>query len=269
MASDPNLSTLCGQLEWAQARQSLAFAEAWHRARGLPVPTGEHPWGACIAVEAGHFMNQGLALGLTAPCDGLALDHLEARLGQGGHPVVLELTPGADPGLAALLGLRRYRIRAFQQVWFRDLEGVLLANLPEGIGVQADPPDASLWAQVVMAGFQDRDTLDPAEAEAFRDTLGVQSNHAFLAFVGEESAAAGTLGIQGQVGVLSGTSVLPRFRGRGLQRVLVQARLALAASLGCRLVCSATLPLTASQANLERMDFRVAYPKVELERPAP
>lgn len=269
MTSDQNLSRLCEQLEWAQARQSLAFAEAWHRSRGLPVPTGEYPWGACVAVEAGHFMNQGLALGLKVPCDASALDHLEARLGQGGHPVVLELSPGADPDLATLLALRGYRVRAFQQVWCRDLKGLMPKVLPPGTRVQVDPPDASLWAQVVMAGFQERDSLDPAEASAFIDTLGVPSNHACLAFVGEEPAAAGTLGVQGELGVLSGTSVLPRFRGRGLQRVLIQARLGLAASLGCRQVCSATLPLTASQANLERMGFRVAYPKLELERPAP
>lgn len=269
MTSEQNLSHLCGQLEWAQAHQSLAFAAAWHRARGLPMPPGEYPWGACVAVEAGHFMNQGLALGLKAACDEKALDHLETHLGQGGHPVVLELSPGADPGLATLLALRGYRVRAFQQVWFRDLEGLTPVATPAGIRMQVDPPEASLWAQVVMAGFQERDSLDPAEAAAFRDTLGVESNHAFLAFVGEEPAAAGALGVQGQVGVLSGTSVLPRFRGRGLQRVLIQARLTLAASLGCRQVCSATLPLTASQTNLERMGFRVAYPKLELERPAP
>lgn len=265
MPLNAELSNLCCEFEWAQARQSLAFAQAWHRTRGLPCAQGEFSWGACVFVEPGHFLNQGLALGLASPCDDKALDALEQRLEQGGHPVVLELSPGADPGLPGLLAARGYRIRAFQQVWHRSVQLPVELPIPANTHLQADP-EPGLWAQVVMAGFQDRDVLDPGETAAFIDTLGAAGNQGFLAFVNGEAAGAATLGFQGEVAVLSGTSVLPRFRGRGLQKALIAARLASARQQGCPRACSASLPGTASQASLEGAGFRVAYPKLELVR---
>jgi GNAT superfamily N-acetyltransferase len=76
--------------------------------------------------------------------------------------------------------------------------------------------------------------------------------------------AGGTLGISGQVAALSGTTVLPAFRGRGLQRVLIGARLTAARELGAKIAVSATLPMSASAENVRRAGFRVVYPKIEM-----
>jgi GNAT superfamily N-acetyltransferase len=123
-----------------------------------------------------------------------------------------------------------------------------------------------LWCRVVEAGFQGQDELGSAEAAASGFSAEAEGNRFFLATVDEVPAGAAVLGCFGGIGVFSGTSVLPRFRGHGLQRELLRARLELAREAGCRRVCSAVLPGTASQANLERCGFRVAYPKLELAR---
>jgi hypothetical protein len=49
---------------------------------------------------------------------------------------------------------------------------------------------------------------------------------------------------------------------------MIRARLAFAKERGCTLACSATVPHGYSQFNLQKMGFRVAYPKLELVREA-
>ena len=254
----PELNALCARLESAQASQNLACA----RAGGGETLSLRSALG--VFLGEGHMLNQGLALGLGGPLPAADLDLLEAFLGRGGAPVVLELSPGADPELPALLAARGYRIRQFQQVWVRELE-----ELPQGSGPDIRPiltGEEELVARLTMAGFLDSDDLaaqDPGPALAM---AGAEGSTVFLARVEGSPAAAGSVGIHGDVAALSGTSVLPRFRGRGLQRGLVLARLAFARQQGCVLACSATLPGSASQANLARCGFRVAYPKLELVR---
>jgi len=62
--------------------------------------------------------------------------------------------------------------------------------------------------------------------------------------------------------------VLPRFRGRGVQKALIRARLLAAKELGCDIATASTLPSTPSQRAYEACGFRVAYPKVEMARDA-
>lgn len=68
--------------------------------------------------------------------------------------------------------------------------------------------------------------------------------------------------------MLGGDAVLPRFRGRGLQKALIRARLWDAVAAGCDLATASTLPSTPSQRAYEACGFRVAYPKVEMARDA-
>ena len=251
----PELNALCTRLEFAQASQNLACA----RAAGGETLT--LPGALGVFLGAGHMLNQGLALGLGGPLPASDLDRLEAFLGD---PTVLELTPGADPELPALLAARGYRIRQFQQVWVRALAELLQGPGPDHRPIL--PGEEELAARLAMAGFQDSDDLaaqNPGPALAMTRAEGSAT---FLARVDGSPAATGSVGIHGDVAALSGTSVLPRFRGRGLQRELVLARLAFARQRGCVLACSATLPSSASQANLEHCGFRVAYPKLELEK---
>jgi GNAT superfamily N-acetyltransferase len=254
----PELNSICTRLELAQASQNLACA----RAGGGEILT--LPGALGVFLGQGHMFNQGLALGLGASLPGGDLERLETFLGRGGATVVVELTPGADPELPALLTSRGYRIQQFQQVWSRDLLGPLPLVVGEIRPITAI--EAELSAKVVQAGFLETDDIDAQDCGPAIAMDRGEGTIVFLAFVDGRPAAGGSLGIHGDVAALSGTSVLPRFRGQGLQRALLFARLTYARNLGCRLACSASLPGTVSQANLERTGFRTAYPKLELVR---
>ncbi len=188
------------------------------------------------------------------------LEAVEAFLGA---PTVLELSPAADPSLWPLLARRGYRLHQLQLLWVRALtDGEALPSTSIRL---AEPREASLYNRVVGAGFLERDDWRELEPP-FEVPLHAPDAWGFLAFVEGEPAGGGMLGIVDCVALLSGAAVLPRFRGGGLQRALIQARLAHARVRGCDLACASTAPGTASQRSYEACGFRVAYPKVEMAR---
>ncbi|HJW73801.1 MAG TPA: GNAT family N-acetyltransferase [Geothrix sp.] len=248
-----DLLALARRLERAQALQNERFNQA-AGGRSLPVGGGfAHLWGV------GHPLNQ--ALGLLDPIPEAELEAIEAFLGV---PTVLELSPAADPELWPLLAKRGYSLRQFQQLWHRSLlvpePEVHVAKVKV---VQAS--EAKSFNRIVNAGYLERDdwrdVLPP-----FEIPIGLPDAWGFIVFADGEWAGGGTLGIVDGVALLSGDAVLPRYRGRGLQKALIGARLRFAGERGCDVACASTEPGTASQRSYEACGFRVAYPKVEMSR---
>lgn len=246
-----DLNACIRRLESAQARQNDAFTLA---AGGRSRPVGG---GYAHFRGNGHPLNQ--ALGLVDSITEADLAAIEAFLGT---PTVLELSPAADPSLWLLLARRGYRLGQFQQLLVREV--------PEGAFPDSDwdvwpagSSECDLQGRVVGAGFAERDdwrTFQPP----FSLPADVPRCLRYLVRVAGEPAGGATLGWVDDVALLSGDAVLPGFRGRGLQKRLIQARLREAARLGCRVACASTLPSTPSQRSYEACGFRVAYPKVEM-----
>ncbi len=247
-----DLTSLARRLERAQALQNERFNQA---ASGHSLPVGG---GFAHFRGEGHPLNQ--ALGLIDPVTEPDLEAIEAFLGT---PTVLELSPGADPSLWPLLARRVYRLHQFQQLWVRSLREV--EPTPSPTVRIAGPGEASLYNRIVCAGFLERDDWSDLEPP-FEVSLEVVDAWGFLAFANGEPAGGGMLGIVDGVALLSGDGVLPRYRGRGLQKALIRARLAFARERGGDLACAGTAPGTASQRSYEACGFQVAYPKVEMAR---
>ena len=250
-----DLNALIHRLESAQARQNDRFTLA-SGGRSLALGGGfAHFHGP------GHPLNQ--ALGLLKPLSASDLEGVEAFLGR---PTVLELTPGADAGLWPLLASRGYRLHQFQQQLVRRLDP--LEDGDPAFEIRpVRPGESALQAKVVGAGFFEREdwqAFDPP----FTTPEGVEDCLRYLASVDGEPAGGATLGWQDGVAMLSGDAVLPRFRGRGLQKALIRVRLREAARLGCGLATASTLPSSPSQRAYEACGFRVAYPKIEMARDA-
>ncbi len=251
-----DLNALSRRLEGAQALQNEQFNRA---SGGLSRPLGG---GFAHFRGEGHPLNQ--ALGLVDPVAEAELAEAEAFLGLGGHPVVLELSPAADPALWPLLAARGYRLHQFQQLLARPLPAPEPLPAPFEIRVIGDE-ESELMARVVFAGFTGRDDWEGLDVP-FSTPSGVSGSWRFLALVDGEPAGGATLGVFDGVSLLSGDAVLPRFRGRGLQKALIAARLRLAAEAGAEWACASTLPSTPSQRAYEACGFRVMYPKVEMAK---
>lgn len=242
---------LMRRLERAQALTNHALHLS---TGGASLPLGG---GFAHGCGAGHPLSQ--ALGLLDPVDPAELEAAEAFLGS---PTVLEVCPAADPGLWPLLARRGYRVGQFQHQLARPL-----AARPEGAeGFSLRPIEAHeevLLAKLLAAGFSDQDDwrdLDPP----FTLGPGGPTCLRYLAFLDGEPAGGATLVWEEGVAFLVGDAVLPRFRGRGLQKALIRARLLEAWQRGCDLAGATTLPWSHSQRAYESCGFRVVYPKVEM-----
>lgn len=101
-----------------------------------------------------------------------------------------------------------------------------------------------------------------------RHWMSIPDWHLYLAFVDEVPAGCAILQTREKLGYLASAATLPVFRGRGLQRCLLQARIAAAQDAGCELVCSQAEFGSVSHHNLEKAGLRLAYTKAIWTRTA-
>ena len=249
---------LARRLERAEAEQlactgAPGFAGALAIAGGLAVSKG--PRSASSAA---------FGLGLAGPVSAPDLDRIEAHLGAVGGDVRIELCAHADPSLGVELARRGYRLDRFLQVLVRP---VSLGRPPVRGGARlVHPGEERAWADTFSLAHLGSAPASDEEAEDLLAIPRTAGNACFAAFDGEALAAVALVSAHDGVAELSGAGVLPAFRGRGLHLGLVNARLAWAAAQGCDLAASAVEPGGASQRNLEKVGFRVAYPKVVMVR---
>ena len=131
------------------------------------------------------------------------------------------------------------------------------SELPAGTSIrEIDRDEADGWASVLVeaSGIAGR------EAEAWRRATprlaGSGGHHQFLIEERGEPIAVGGLFTRRRVGLLAMAAVLPRARGRGLQRALISHRARFAADRGCTLVAASAVAGGQSASNLSACGFR-------------
>ena len=251
------------RIEDAQARNAASFAAALLRldpasgARSLTVGGG-------VAVYAGRGSPVSLAVGLLGEVSAADLDRIEEVLGSPAH---VELTPHAHPSLARLLGERGYRVAEWHQMLARPLE-TALPDGPSTVEVaRIARGDEDFWARLAAASFLEKDDVPSAGARSLLPAASAEGVACFVARLeGQPVGGAAVFVSPSRAAVLSGAGVLPRYRGLGIQRALIAARLRHAKEMGADVAAGSTLPNSISQKNLERFGFRILYPKVVLVR---
>jgi GNAT superfamily N-acetyltransferase len=123
----------------------------------------------------------------------------------------------------------------------------------------AETQDAELFGATVAEGFG-----APPEAAPGFALAGRPGWHCFLAWDGDEPAAAGGLFVDDRVAWFAGSATRPAFRGRGAQTALLAARIDRARMVGARRLCVETgerVPDRPDQSyrNILRAGFREAY----------
>jgi ribosomal protein S18 acetylase RimI-like enzyme len=267
--ADRSLST---RLELAEAAGSRAFCEAAQRVYGrdsifvLPAAGG-----VALHYGAGDPLNavKGPGLGATFSLDEWLA--MEEAFRVHSSSVVVDCSPFAQPEFIACLQDSAYRIGGFETVTWQRVPHASACNaapLHASLRIERVAPSmAEAWSLLMGRGF-----ADGGEPMAFsvdfgrvRAAMG-DANFMVMATWDSEPAGAASLSMHEGVAHFGGASVMPAFRGRGIQQALTHARLAAARAAGCDLAKLDVLAGSVSHRNAERAGFRVAYSRPQFVR---
>jgi GNAT superfamily N-acetyltransferase len=259
------------RIELCQAWRSLNYAEGYQKLHPQAQIAHQSAGGGFgVFVAPGSPLNNARGVGLSGPVSAADLQALEDFYASRGENLRLHVCPLADPSLLTLVRERGYRLRMFFSVLAKTIPvDYQPAPLPAGLRIaHAGPQDASLWLHLSGQGFESAEEPSPEAMDILGPNFHAPQSAALLAYVEDEPAGSGGAYFAPQVGALElgGASTLPRFRKRGVQRALIEARLALGPPRGCDLAVVLTEPGSDSQRNLLRAGFAVAYTKVVMEK---
>jgi GNAT superfamily N-acetyltransferase len=264
-------TVLAARIELAEAKLTRALAAGVQEPHPL---IRDFAGGISAVTRPGSPLNKIIGVGFDGAFDERALAAVEADWRERQEPARIELATLADPAIAPLLTARGYRLQGFENVLGLALAG-RAENPATSVTVEAvRSGEDSSWLETVIAGFAvpdgtgvtseviAREALAPI-MEDFRRASGLVRS---LARIEGVPVGAASLRLDAGVAQLCGATTLPRFRRRGVQRALLEARLGLAAASGCDVAIMTTSPGTQSQANAHNHGFALLYARAILVR---
>ena len=205
----------------------------------------------------------------TRPLDLNALLEIENRWRERDEPVRIELSTLTDPAIAGELSDRGYRLRGFENVLARQLDDLPDPAAFHDISVDlVGKDDVTAWFDVAVDSFASMDgtgsvaddALSREElARSLGDLLGGMAYNRYLARIDGLPVGEAALHVDDRLALLAGSGTLPAYRGRGVQKALVQRRLHDARDAGCDFAVVVTAPGSRSQDNVMRRGFELLY----------
>jgi GNAT superfamily N-acetyltransferase len=271
---------LAAQIEAASCRQQAALVGAMQRLRpGLGAQAIELPHGA----QAGYLgpaspISRVHGLGVRGPVEEADLTAAEEFFAQRGEACPVSLSPGADPSAAALLRQRGYAFDSLMHVFVRPVPAPDEdLGPPASIHIDRLPPSDDersfeLFDSVLRRGFHADAPVPPSLDGISRIVGTVPGVRFFLAMIDASPAGGGSFEPVDRIAIFFGTSTIEAFRRRGVQTALLRARLDHARRLargGSPIDAAVVMarPGSASERNIARAGFSLAYARVQLVRP--
>jgi ribosomal protein S18 acetylase RimI-like enzyme len=256
---------LARRFELAAAHRSVEFA------RSMPDAQIQSNGDASF-VYAGSGMptNRAIGLGLMEPVAREQVDDLESFYHHCGSPARVDVCPLADRSLIEILGQRGYRVDLVLNMLFRPVND-LAAQADTEIEVRpVGETELPLWQHTAAQGFSGQEEPPSSLVNIIAATGHSASAALFLAWVGAFPAGGGAYVLhtspEGKIAELCSASTRIEFRRRGVQTALLHYRLQAAQKAGCDYVTVLTEPGSASQRNVERAGFRLAYTRFILKK---
>lgn len=248
---------------WRSVRYAGAYQKLHSNAATSAAPIGG---GYAVFVTAESPVSRAVGLGLNGPLQPGDLEALVNFYHSREAKIRLDVSPFADESLiegARSLGLVPSH---FYSVLYRPItDEDLNPTIPPEIFVrQARPDEGSQWLTLTAQGFEETETPEPESFDILGPNFYAEDSACYFAFKDGQPAGGGGMYTHQGVVELGGASTLVQFRRQGVQRALIEKRLADARAQGCDLAMVLTSPGSGSQRNLERTGFRLAYSKIVL-----
>jgi ribosomal protein S18 acetylase RimI-like enzyme len=254
------------RLEAVEEIPQVEYARVFRKSRPeIGAAEEEICGGHMIFAGLGSPIGRVTGAGLDRPFTADDLNRIEQFYRSHGAPPQVDLTPLHEPDVFEMFKQRGYAIAELNNVLFRKLE-VEEKFLPDPAGCEirrSQLEEAEITGAIVESAF-----FPDGAPEPFRGLITplyrMERALAFVASVNGKLVACGTGLVipEHKVFALCGAGTLADYRKRGLQTALLRARMAAAAEAGCKYAVVVTQGGSASQRNVERLGFQVAYSKV-------
>jgi len=248
--------------------------------RGLAAESEPVADGWMAANGPGSYLNKTAGLGFDGEPSDDDVARIERFFASRGIEPRVELTQFAPVPFLRRLAERGFVLQEFENTLVLPLQrlgdprALLPSGWPDGVRIErVDPesePQVDVFVRTSASGFIPEGEEIPEE---FLRT-GVRAARApehdsYVAYLGGEVAGAGGCGTRGGSTSLFGTSVLPRFRRRGIQQALMAVRLERALALGSDLADITSHPGIPTERNAARLGFQLAYVRAVLVKRGP
>lgn len=247
------------------AEFSARYGAALDTVAGLPTAT-------CGAWDYPLF-NRVIGAGLLGPLDGCGIDAVVRHFVAKKRVPCVEVYPGlTSPDLVAALGRAGFTDSGHGfESHVLETDGSPGWSVPEIVVRRVPPAEYRHFGELVRDGFGVG--ADPVLGPFFVDltvasltALGPNSS-GFIASVDGADAGTGQLVLTDRIAGCYSGSVLERFRGRGIQKALIAARVQAGLARGKRIFVSQTDPDSPSGHNLHDVGFRTLYRASWFTRP--
>ena len=257
----------------AELSEMQAYRDLASHSGQTPCPIDLHvaPIGSGIALQSrlsgrSVVLNRVLGWGMDRPARQSELDSAAKAYTAIGKPWGVELSPCAEPPeITDWLRTHRARRALATAVWCFACD---TAPLPKTLRLDKSlhvrpwtPSDGAGWTELLTRVFG----VDPRVGELLATLPRSPAWRCWLAMHGHQVAGAGLLFLgEAGLGWVGWGATHPDYRGLGLHKAIMVARLLDAADHGCRLVTSETAVGTAarpvpSYRNLERLSFKSVH----------
>ncbi|HSD10949.1 MAG TPA: GNAT family N-acetyltransferase [Candidatus Binatia bacterium] len=230
--------------------------------------------GRAIFTGAGLFSNRALAMGLRGPVSHDEVETVETFYAARGVPSEIEIASMVDRSLLGLLSQRGYRLVRFRNIYAQALDPREASGAAQAMPSRAaeihevDASTAAAWSTTLLDGFGYTRDADRERVETWnRMVRSLPVVTALVAVIDGALVGAASVMILGSTAVLGGAATLPAFRRRGVQRTLIEARLAVAKSAGCELAIVTADPGSSSGRNAERTGFQLICNHIGMRAP--
>ncbi|MGH2490153.1 MAG: GNAT family N-acetyltransferase [Candidatus Limnocylindria bacterium] len=216
------------------------------------------------------FLNRALGFGTLSEATPAVPDRLERRFAAAGRPSRIAVAQGPTPrGALRLLERRGYAPEegTEEHIYCYDRRRLPTVRAIDGLTLERVRPEgATEYARIAFQSFTERGPWFRGIVEALvRRRARGRALSAFLGRVDGVAAATGMLFDVRPVAGLGNASVLPRFRGRGIQSAMIVHRMRAGWERGLRIFFGQTQN-PASAHNLEDLGWRLLYTEVDWVR---
>lgn len=264
---------LVQRVEDAIAAERSAFADGM----AAQLPNSAASWisvagGRAIFTGIEFFTNRAIAMGLCGPVRQADIECVETFYAERGVASEIEIASLADRSLIRLLSQLGYRLIRFRNIYVQRLSP---HSTTEGTPTQSplievhqvEASTAAAWSQTLQDGFEYTTIADRKRIDIWNQMLlSLPGLTALIAVLDGKPVGSASVLVVGSTAMLGGAATLPVFRRQGVQRALIEARLAVATQAGCELAVVTADPGSSSGRNAERTGFQLMCNHVGMKK---